>query len=49
VGRRIEDPLQAVRSVQRAGAIEAVRIANLLRDLDLPLAADFLADERHRE
>ena len=36
-------------AVQRARPVEPVRLADGLGDLDLPVAADFLADERHRE
>ncbi len=49
VGWRIERLLEAAGAEERAGAIEAVGIADGLRDLDLPLRAHLLSDERHRE
>ena len=49
VGRRIEGLLEPVGAIQRARAVEPVRVADRLGDLDLALGTDLLADERHRE
>ena len=49
VGRRIERLLEAVGPIQRAGTVQAVRVADRFGDLDLTLARHFLADEGHRE
>ena len=49
VRRRIEGALEPVGPVQRARPVEAVGVADRLRDLDLALGRDLLADERHRE
>ena len=49
VGRRAERLLEPMRPVERARPIQAIRLPDRLRDLDLALAADLLADERHRE
>ena len=49
VRRGVEDLLQPPCPVERAGAVEAIRLANRVRDLHLPVAADLLGDDRHRE
>ena len=46
---RIERLLEAARAVQRRWAVQHVRLADRVRDLDLALAADLLDDQRHRE
>ena len=49
VGRRIEGALEAMGAIQRARPVEPIGVADRVRDLDLALGADLLADERHRE
>ena len=49
VGRGIEDLLEPVGPVERRRAVQRVRVADRVRDLDLALGADLLEDQRHRE
>ena len=46
---RIEQPLEPVGAVERRRAPEPVHVAHRLRDLDLGLHRDLLADQLHRE
>ena len=46
---RIERLLQPVRPVQGRRPVERVRLAHRIGDLDLPVGADLLEDEAHRE
>jgi hypothetical protein len=47
--RRIEGALEPVRPVQRRRAPQLVDLADRLRDLDLGIGRNLLADQRHRE
>ena len=49
VGRRAERPLETMRSIQRAGSVQRVGVADRVRDLDLPFRRDDLLDQLHRE
>ena len=47
--RGVERLLQRRRPVERAGAVDPVRLTNLLRDLDQRIGAHLLPDQLHRE
>src|SRR4029077_76089 len=49
VGRRVERLLEAMCAVERARPVQAIRVADGLRDLDLAILADDLLDQLHRE
>ena len=49
VGGRPERLLEAMGSEQRRGSVERIGLPDGLRDLDLALGTDLLADECHRE